>query len=306
MPSVIDSHVHLYPEAINRDPRGWATAHGEPRWEILCTRRRKNGRAVQGFPGVDELLREMDRAGVERAVLLGWYWERAENCAAQNRFYAECVRAWPERLSAFAAVQPAAGTALAAEELRRAQGEGFLGIGELSPHAQGYAMDGPGMAAVMTVAADLRWPVNLHVTDPQGRAYPGRVETPIGDFVGLARAWPTVRLILAHWGGGAPLRNDTGAAGAAVDAADGGELANVVYDTAASPLLYGAEVWREFSAKSGAGAVLFGSDYPLNNFPAVEAEPEMARLLAEVRGAGLGEAELAAVLGGNARRVLGL
>ena len=62
---VIDSHVHLYPPDLNAAPAAWATTHGEPHWAKLCTRRRKDGHPVQGFPSVDDLLREMDRAGVE-------------------------------------------------------------------------------------------------------------------------------------------------------------------------------------------------------------------------------------------------
>ncbi len=295
MPRVIDSHVHLYPPEVNRDPAGWAAAHGEPHWATLCTRRRKNGAAVQGFPSVRELLAEMDRAGVERAVLLGWYWERAENCAAQNRFYAECVRAHGDRLSACATVQPAAGGAEGAvTEMRRAREEGLVGLGELSPHAQSYRTDGAEFAAVLGEAARMRWPVNLHVTDARGGEYPGRVETPIGDFAGLARAWPTVTFVLAHWGGGRVLRGD---------AHTGGEvLENVRYDTAASPLMYDEGIWRRFVTEAGAAKVIFGSDYPLNNYPQLGGAAEMGRMLAEVNGAGLDGAERAAVLAGNAAR----
>lgn len=290
MPRVIDSHVHLYPEAVNRDPAGWAATHGEPHWATLCTRRRKDGRAVQGFPSVAELLAEMDRADVERAVLLGWYWEKAENCAAQNRFFAECVRAHPDRLSAFATVQPAAGAAKAVTEMRRASAEGLRGLGELSPHAQGYEVCGAEFSAVLVAAAELGWPVNLHVTDARGRAYPGRVETPLADFVKLARDWPGVNFVLAHWGGGQPLM------------AEAGEIfENVYYDTAASPLLYGREMWREFLSKTGASRVLFGSDFPLNNYPRETETAEMARMLAEVRAAALHEEELAALLAANAQ-----
>jgi hypothetical protein len=289
---VIDSHVHLYPEAINRDPAGWAAAHGEPHWATLCTRRRRDGRAVQGFPSLRELLAEMDRAGVERAVLLGWYWQRAETAAAQNRFFAECVQAHPERLSAFATVQPAAGAAAAVAEMRRARDEGLVGLGELAPHAQGYAADGAELEAVLGTAAELGWPVNFHVTDPHGRAYPGRVETPPEDFARIAARWPTVTFILAHWGGGRALRSETGAA-----------LPNVYYDTAATPLQYGAQDWPRMLEEFGAGRVLFGSDYPLNSYPREAAGPEMGRWLAEVRGVGLGAEALAAVLGGTARKL---
>src|SRR5580704_10473136 len=102
----IDCHVHLYPLEINRDPAGWAAAAGEPHWAALCTRRRKDGRPVQGFPDLDRLLLDLDAAGIERAVLLGWYWEKPESCRSQNRFYAECVKLHPDRLSAFATVHP--------------------------------------------------------------------------------------------------------------------------------------------------------------------------------------------------------
>lgn len=288
VPRVIDSHVHLYPDVINRAPAAWALSNGEPHWARLCVRRRKDGRAVQGFPSVEELLREMDRVGVERALLLGWYWQQAENCAHQNRFFAKVVRRYPERLSAFATVQPAAGAQQAVDELQRAHEAGLCGIGELSPHAQGYTMEGTEFAAVLAVAQKLKWPINLHVTDPHGRAYPGRVETPLVDFALLARAWPKVPLVLAHWGGGEALR-DLNAAG----------FDNVFYDTAASPLLYEATMWGRFIRQVGAERVLFGSDFPLNNFPAVTAEPEMGRLLEEVQGAGLSAPELAALLRNN-------
>ena len=295
MPRVIDSHVHLYPDEINRAPRAWAAAHGEEPWARMCARHRKDGRPVQGFPSVEELLRCMDRAGVERAVLLGWYWLRAENCARQNRFFADLVRRYPDRLSAFATVQPAAGAEQAVAELRRARAEGLCGIGELSPHAQGYAMDSAELAAVLASAEVFNWPINLHVTDARGPMYPGRIETPRAEFLQLARAWPNVTLVLAHWGGGEPL-------GAATSAG----LERVFYDTAASPLLYDATMWRRFIDQVGADRVWFGSDFPLNNYPANEAEPEMVRLLAEVEAAGLTATQKAAVLHHNAAHGIGV
>lgn len=287
---VVDAHVHLYPPEANRDPAGWAAARGEEAWAAMSVRQRKDGRPVQAFPSVDELLREMDRTGVDRAVLLGWYWMRAETCAEQNRFYADCVRAHPDRLAAFATVQPAGGAEAALATMRQAHEVGLCGLGELSPHAQGYAVDDPALAAVLALAAEFRWPVNLHVTDPDGRAYPGRVETPLGDFGRLARAWPQVDFVLAHWGGLLPLRDPAA-----------GSLPNLLYDTAASPLLYDAGVWGRFLAAGPAERVWFGSDFPLNNYPKLEAAPGMARLLAEARAGGASPG----VLGENVVRRLG-
>jgi predicted TIM-barrel fold metal-dependent hydrolase len=255
-PMIIDSHVHLYSPEINAAPAAWAEAQGESHWAALCTRRRKGGSAVQSFPSVGDLLREMDRAGVARAVVLGWYWEKPGSCRAQNRFVASCVRAHPDRLSGFAALQPRAGHWPTLEEMHRARDEGLIGFGELSPHSQGYGVDDAVLAEVLTLAGDWKMPVNLHVSDPAGPSYPGRVETPLQDFSQLAGKFPRTTLILAHWGGLLPVR-DPGVRG----------LRNLHYDTAASPLLYDATIWQRFFEAVAAEQVLFGSDFPLNLSP---------------------------------------
>ncbi|WP_138223364.1 amidohydrolase family protein [Nibricoccus aquaticus] len=300
MPS-IDAHVHLYPEDLNRAPGVWATAHGERHWAMLCTRVRKSGRAVQGFPSVDELLHAMDEAGVDRAVLQGWYWENHATCVWQNRFYAACVKAHPDRLSAFATLHAGAGREAVISEVRRVKAEGFCGIGELSPHSQGFSVEDETWRAVLELAGELRLPVNLHVTEPEGRNYPGKIATPLGDFVRMAKAHPATVFILAHWGARLPLDAEFGAEARA--------LKNLYYDTAASPLIYPRADVREMLGQFGAERVLFGTDYPLELFPNGEGEGgagTMRGFVDAFRAAGLGEAECAAVLGGNAARVIGL
>ncbi|WP_438483461.1 amidohydrolase family protein [Oleiharenicola lentus] len=261
---VIDAHVHLYPPAAGHEPAAWAAARGETHWALLCTRRRKDGRGVQGFPTVDELLRDLDLAGVEKAVLLGWYWENHTTCFEQNRFYAECMKAHPDRLAAFATLHPAAGEAALAE-MRWAADAGFKGLGELSPHSQRVSVEDVNWKRVLALAGELKLPVNLHVTDPLSRSFPGRVDTPLADFGQMAREFPQTTFILAHWGGG--LAWDERVA----------KLPNVWFDTAASPLLYGPEVWK----KAPDARVLFGSDYPLILYPGQEQAPSLERMLVE-------------------------
>jgi predicted TIM-barrel fold metal-dependent hydrolase len=289
--AIIDAHVHLYPTEVDRDPATWAAAQGEPHWGLLCTRTRKDGRRVQSLPTLDGLLAAMDAAEIDRAVLLGWYWEKPETCAWQNRFYADCVGAQPQRFSAFATLHPRAGRTATLEEVRRAHGEGLIGLGELSPHSQGFGVDDPVFGAVLALAGELKMPVNLHVTDPDSRKYPGWVATPADDFVRVATAFPTTTFVLAHWGGMLPLRDARFRA-----------LPNVYYDTAASPLMYDNGVWARTVPVLGADRVLFGSDFPLNLYPRVAVEAEMAQFVAEAKAAGAS----AEILGGNARRVLGL
>ncbi len=293
---VIDAHVHLYPPEANRDPAGWAAAQHEPHWAVMCARIRKTtGRPVQAFPSVDELLRGMDAAGVDRSVLLGWYWENHATCVRQNRFYAECVRDHPDRLSAFATVHAAAGGE-ALSEVRRAKDSGLIGLGELSPHSQHVAVNDERWLAVLTLAGELSMPVNLHVTDPLIGAYPGRVETPLADFRAMARAFPQVRFILAHWGG--RLWRD--------GQSDGDGLpANVWVDTAATPLLYrGNSIWAEGLTACGAERVLWGTDYPLDLFPCDSSRATMTGFLAEARA--ISPAVGPECLGGTAARLLRL
>lgn len=288
---IIDAHVHLYPAEVDRDPGAWAERCGERHWAVLCTRKRRDGRPVQTLPTLAQLLAAMDAAAVERAVLVGWYWENPDTCAWQNRFYAECVRAHPSRLSGFATVHPGAGRSAILEEIRRAQGEGLIGLGELSPHSQGFPANDPVFAEAMELAGELRLPVNLHVTDSETRPFPGRIDTPGADFIGLAERHQHTRFILAHWGGLLPLRDPTFR-----------RLSNVYYDTAATPLLYEGTIWRTALAAIAPDRVLFGSDFPLNLYPKLDELPGLIRFVGEAVNGGANEA----VMAGNAARILAL
>lgn len=292
---IVDWHVHLYPEGARRDPAGWAAERGERRWARMVAPR-EDGRSLQGWADVERLLRDMDAAGVDRAVLQGWYWEGARAAEEQNRFYAQCVRRFPDRLSAMATFHPGAGSAALAE-LVRAREAGLVGLGELSPHAQGFAIEDAVWTEALVRAAEWGWPVTLHVTEPAGRDYPGRVETPLRDFQRLARAHPRVRFVLAHWGGLLPLF--------ALNPAVAGDLGNVWYDTAAWPLLYRAGVAPAVVNAVGAERVLLGSDYPLMERPRREDAPSFLPTLELLAAAGLDADRRDAIAGGNARVLLG-
>lgn len=206
-------------------------------------------------------------------MLLGWYWEKQDTCAWHNQAMAGWVKAHPDRLAAYATIQPGAAGAVVAGELRRAREEGLSGVGELSPQSVGAGTDAEGLVAALALAAEWGWPVNLHVTDPAGRVYPGKIETPAEDFFALARRWPAVNFVLAHWAGGYDVR----------------EHRNVWVDTAAAPLIYGAEAWGMRGRTVRAEQVLFGSDYPLRLRPGADAAAGWAEFAGEARAHGLAE-----------------
>jgi predicted TIM-barrel fold metal-dependent hydrolase len=236
----------------------------------------------------------MDRAGIEKCVLLGWYWENQETCDLQNGWFSNLIKAYPERLLAFATVQPKAKQA-ALDSLERSLDAGFCGIGELFPQVQGFAYDDPYFVRVLQIAVGRGLPVNLHVTDPLVPSTAVSRPTPLENFVQLAKDFPAAKLILAHWGGGLPFYE--------LNPRLQEILRNVSYDCAASPLLYDKRVFRRVIDLVGIDRVLYGSDYPLLLYPREQSAPEFKRFLNDAV-AGLTIEEQEKMLGKNLLRLV--
>lgn len=294
---LIDAHTHCYPPEAGRDPRAWAAALGETHWAGLVAP--EDRPSIQGWSDPEQMLAAMDAVGVEKAVLLGWYWERAETCRLNNRWIAEWVAGAPDRFIGFAAVQPAAEPAAVRDLLEEARELGLRGAGELHFGVQGFTPSCPGWETLAGWCREQRWPVNFHATEAAGHDHPGNVPTPLNTFVNIAEANPGLKMILAHWGGGLPFFERNPRVRKA--------LADVVYDTAASPLLYHHDIFRSVADLVGADRILYGSDYPLRLYPAQSKTAEMRRFVESIRrDACLEAGEVAAILGGNARRFLPL
>jgi hypothetical protein len=82
-------------------------------------------------------------------------------------------------------------------------------------------------------------------------------------------------------------------------------MANVFYDTAASPLIYSKKVFRTVLDIIGPDRILYGSDYPLRLYPSEVAEPDFTTFLKEIRSANMTPDEEDALLYNNARRLFG-
>lgn len=295
-PRIVDSHIHLYPSEVSADPRIWGEARREP-WWTRCVDP-PHQRTLQGWATVDRLLQDMDDAGVERSVMLGWYWENQETCELQNAWYAAWVQAHPDRLSGFATVQPNAG-ARALENLERSIDAGLCGIGEIKPQAQHFRFEDETWAAIVGFAQERDLPINLHVTDPL-MVTPDSLalETPLLDFLNLVKAFPEVSFILAHWGGGLPFYE--------LNQRVKKRFRNVYYDTAASPLLYDPAVYRRVLDLVGPDRILFGTDYPLLCYPKRSREPEFRRHITDVVKQDLPADTYRKIMGQNTLRLLNL
>ncbi len=278
---IVDCHAHVFPDGVRQERTrfqardAWfADLYGAPERKLACA---------------EDVLAAMDAAGVDRTVLLGFPWRDSAICALHNDYLIECVQRYPDRLIGFAIVNPAAGAA-AAQELARSLEAGLRGCGEVGPDGQGFRLDsahdlGP-LAEVLTAYGR---PLLTHCSEPLGHAYAGKGTVWPQQVVAAAGHFPDLRIIAAHWGGGLPFYELMPEVAAAVG--------NVYYDSAASTYLYRFDIFRQVVALVGAERVLWGTDYPLLG---------QARFLARTRAAGLAPSDLAAVLGGNAARLLGL
>ncbi len=275
---IIDMHVHLTPPCVSG--RCGALGKTEPYWDLLAQTPRNR------YVDAPELIREMDRAGVDQSVVFGFSFRDPGLCREVNEYTMESVAAYPGRLIGFMAVSPS-GLGLEAE-IDRCVAGGLRGIGELFPDGQGFDITDPEQTKLLAgLCRERDLPVMLHVNERVGHQYPGKVGTTPLEASVFARNHPELTLILAHWGGGLvfyelmkEIRRD---------------CARVYYDTAASVFLYGPAVFRVARELGVLDRVLFGSDYPL-------VPPD--RYFPYLRVAGLSEEEMAWILGGNAERLL--
>ncbi|MEW5957633.1 MAG: amidohydrolase family protein [Chloroflexota bacterium] len=291
---IIDSHIHMYPPAVAADPVGWARRMDEPYWGALVGDT-PGGKTIQGWVTVEQLIADMDAAGLDQVVMQGIYFRHHDTCVAQNNWYIEWCRQYPDRLLGFATVQPLAGRP-ALDEVRRAIDRGLRGVGEILPYAQGHSLRDDVFLAVVELVIELDVPLCLHGAEPVGRDYPGRAYTPLQDYVWLAEQYPDLKLILAHLGGLLPYYELNPTLKKA--------LRHVYYDTAAVPLLYRPQVYKSIVDVVGPEKILYGSDYPLLIYPRRTRQPGFKDLLAEIRECGLTEAQLGLILGDNIRRLL--
>ena len=278
---IVDSHVHVYPPFFRE--RREELARRDATFRALYT----DPRAV--LATADDLLAAMDEAGVDVAVAVGIGWTDPGVAREANDYLIECTARSGGRLLAFGSVNPAWGAA-ALSEVERCAAAGLVGVGELHPDTQGYRIDDASvMGPLMALAKRLGMPVLTHASEPVGHSYPGKGTVTPDRLMRFIESFPGQPVIAAHWGGGLPFY----ALMPEVKAA----LADVYFDTAASPFLYTSDIFASVTRIVGAERVLFGTDFPLIKH---------ARLLAQVRESGLSDEEQALITGGNAAKLLGL
>ena len=291
----IDVHIHFTPPSMAENLA--AFSEQEPYWGLLLTPGPVN-HTVQGWATPERMINDMDKAGIDKVVLLGVYRQTPGSCTDTNNDTLDIMRRWPDRVIGFAVVQPTP-VESAMDELKRCLDGGMRGVGELNPYGQGLAFDDPRFLRVVEACIEHDIPMNLHVNEEVGHFYLGKTVTPLGSYYQLARQYPELKLVLAHWGGGIFFYE--------IMPEVQRVMKNVWYDLAASPLVFPTQaIFRAALTTVSHKKLLFGSDYPLLVYPRTQTEPDFRPFLAELDSLNLDTDVYADLMGLNAARLLGL
>ncbi|RUA02963.1 MAG: amidohydrolase [Deltaproteobacteria bacterium] len=276
---IIDFHTHIFPPDIRQNRSAYFK--NEPAFDLLY--RSPGSRLV----GADTLIETMDEHGVDKSVVFGFPWQTEKFFKLNNDYIMAAVQRYPDRLVGFGCFDTL--QAGAAAETERCLKNGLSGIGELGFYNSGIdAGCVKSLEPVMAVCRGRDVPVMIHTNEPVGHAYPGKTPVTLLQLDALVQAFPENTIVLAHWGGGllffSLLKKKMKA-----------RLARVYFDTAASPYLYDAAIYRVAVDILGPEKILFGTDFPLL---------APSRYFRDMEKAGLTQTEIHSICYGNARRLL--
>lgn len=262
---IIDIHTHAFPDALAERARAALTARANVPAHTDGT-----------CDGLEDSTR---RAGIDLAVVAPIATKPAQ-ARAINAWAADINREYDHLLS-FGSLHPAQEDW--AEEIARLLEDGIRGV-KLHPDYQDFFVDEPRALPLYRALADAELIVLFHAGVDIG--LPPPVHCPPERLARVLDAVPDLQVIASHMGGYAQW---TGVARELV----GREL---YFDTSYSLGDLGAEHMLELIRAHGIDRILFGTDSPWT-----EQSTELAAIGALFRN----DADRAAVLGGNARRLLG-
>lgn len=258
-----DFHTHIFPPWLQNERQKWVECDATF-GELFSDPKARMATA-------EDLIHAMDEDGVDLSVAMGIGWTDVGLAREANNYIIESVRSYPDRIIGFCSVNPAWGEA-AALEVDRCARAGLVGIGELHADTQGYDIsDADTMRPLLEVANDHALIITAHTSEPVGHLYQGKGHTTPDvtlRFIENARAYPNVKIVCAHWGGGLPFY--------ALMPEVKDALQNVWFDTAASPFLYSPRVFSIVADLVGADKILLGSDFPLIRFSRIRRQVEEA------------------------------
>jgi predicted TIM-barrel fold metal-dependent hydrolase len=274
--SKIDFHVHVTPPEISANWQKYAEK--EPYFALLSNAPHNR------FANAEDIIAALNESGFDHAVVFGFAFRDLGLCRLVNDYVIEKVRQFPDRLIGFISVSPnAAGME---QEIERCHSAGLKGIGEIYPDGQGFAIDDEKETRTLIgVCRERNIPLIVHTNESVGHSYIGKNKIGLEKIERFIENSQGLRVVLAHWGGGLLFYE------AMPELRE--KFRDVYYDTAVTPFLYDANIYRAALALGLAEKIIFGSDFPLlppsRYLPPLESLPDNERSL---------------ILGGNAQRLL--
>ncbi len=287
---IIDMHVHPFCKEATITPsleegvrRQFASSQDPQRAELAAALLK----ALFTERGADDIVAEMDAAGVDKAVIVGMdLTTRYGVQMVTDEDLATLTRRHPDRFIPFVGIDPSLGR-VAVDRLRNAvENLGCRGM-KLAPPVQHFDISDPKFDPLWRTAQDLDIVVWTHCShqrshpDSDARlGHPMLVEP-------LALRFPALKIVLGHCG--FPWHWESWSLAT--------RHANVYVDISAYPLLYNHMPWDAYSKYDAEEKLLFATDNPLLGFKetlealdGVEISPEFKRK----------------IKGENAARLLGL
>lgn len=325
-----DVHAHCAPTGLLAELERDGARYGT---ELIDTERGRVVRFAGGvttpplradFDDVDARLASMDAARVDVQLVSSWIDLTAYSLPSEvgtryarmfNELLAGTVAAHPDRFLGLCTVPLQDPSAAASELVHAVTRLGMVGV-EIATTVAGRDLDDPALEPFWAAAAELRCPLLIHpYVSLKGRGVeryflgnmvgnPAESTIAIAHllFGGVLDRHPDLRLVMVHGGGFAPYQSgrwDRGyeavphLRGDAIATRPSDLLRRVHFDT----VLHDPAVLELLVRWAGPQRVVLGSDYPfpmgdLTPVDTVDAVP------------GLGDADRAAILGGNVQRLL--
>ena len=272
---VIDTHTHVFPpevvsrrvEIASRDA-SFGILYGEP-----------GARMVDG----GGLVTYLEAEGIDLAFAVSFPFSDHGLVRLSNDYLMD-LHAQDPRVVPFIGL-PMTDKREALKEIERCEGRGAVGVGEVAFYGTGF---GPGerehLQPIAKALIERRFVLMLHVNEPVGHAYHGKVPIDFGELALFIASNPDLTIILSHMGGGICFYEFMPEVRE--------RFSRVYYDLAAVPYLYNPDIYR-FVVQFIPHKTLFGSDYPL--LPLSRYERDMTDL---------DDAMRERILYGNAQQIL--
>ncbi len=242
---VFDAHTHVFPPEIIEKRE--LIAEKDRRFAVIYADRR--ARMADG----SRLLQYVEDEGIDAAATMSFPFADNGLNRIANDYVLELAKQ-DARIIPFVVVDTREEGA-AFTEAQRCIDKGARGVGELAYYESGFderkRKELEGLAHFLEEKQSI---LIMHLNEQVGHRYPGKIHADFEEVVRLVEGVPTLRIVLAHLGGGIcfyefmPEIRKT--------------FSRVYYDLAAVPLLYEQALYT-FCESFLKEKVLFGSDFPL-------------------------------------------